>query len=136
MLSNRTLGALSLSILVALTAASVPAFAQNGQLRALSTSSCPLGSSAFTTTRVNGGMQVAQLAHASLHQAEVTLYQVANSVISNPRLFGFEVSFEEGFTRRDPRDAGFYIAANYASPCDQTRYLRISRSLNHSDRRP
>jgi hypothetical protein len=75
-------------------------------------------------------VQVPQLTHPSLLEAEATMVQVAKRVMNDPRLFALKVTFNNGLPLRVPNDSRFTMSADYESPCDQVNYLRAMRWWN------
>src|ERR1700682_2572270 len=103
---NLTSSALSCLMLVAVTTVTVSVLAQAGTPSLRATYSCPSGSSALKTAKVNGYVDQPQLVHSSLHRAEATMFQYAQKIIDDPQLFSFEVRFDKGFLEREPSDTG------------------------------
>jgi hypothetical protein len=120
---------------MAITAPPTNLFAQSGPVAPLPTSACPSGSPGFITPLVAAAVtpQVPPLERPSLLEAEATMIKLARRIMNDPRLFAFEVNFNNNFNnflQLGPDKSGYTMAADYESPCDQVQYLTISRSLN------
>ena len=58
------------------------------------------------------------------------MVQVARRFMNDPRLFAFEITFNDSFLQHGPDNSAIIMTADYESPCDQVQYLGISRWLN------
>ena len=120
--------------LLAIGALPARAFAQAEQTPPSSGASCLSGSTWFKDPKVKiGQARIAKMAPASLLQAEGVLFQVGQQVSGDPHLFDLVANFDPGFLEGAPGTIGFNVLASFAVPCDQTRYVGIGVSLNHSD---
>lgn len=119
--------------LLAISALPARAFAQAEQIPS-SSASCLSGATWFRDPKVRvGQVRIAKMAPPSLLKTEGALLQVARQISSDPDLFDFGVNFDPGFLERAPGNIGFNVWADFAVPCDQTQYIGIGLSLNHSD---
>jgi hypothetical protein len=133
---RRSVALLGLALYCLLTmvsiAAPTPVFAQAVQPAPPSASSCQAGSAftaSFKAANAKGEVRVARLLNPSLHQAEASLSQAAEGLMSAPQLFEINLGFDD-FPHRGPYNSVSVVTANYTSSCDQAEFLSLSRLVS------